>query len=208
MDIYQILVTHNRTWSAREIVFVSAAFLVVLLFASSLYLSRKILLSQMIAGLLAFLFLAVVFASTVFTRTPSNERKYMLQMFWSWERVFVNHSREMLKENLLNCVLLFPFGVLLPVMCHRRISWWKSYLCGFFISAVIETSQLVFYRGLFEWDDMIHNALGCMIGCLIAGRLIFRRSSSPGRSRRDRSKRDRSRRNRIRRNRIRRNLET
>lgn len=189
MDIYQILVTHNRAWSAREIVFVSVAFLVVLVFATSLYLSRKILLSQMIAGLLAFLFLAVVFASTVFTRTPSNERKYMLQLFWSWERVFVNHSREMLKENLLNCVLLFPLGVLLPVICHRRISWWKSYLCGFFISAIIETSQLVFYRGLFEWDDMTHNALGCMIRCLITGSLFFGRSSSLGRSRRNRSRR-------------------
>ena len=21
-------------------------------------------------------------------------------------------------------------------------------------------------RGLFEWDDMIHNGLGCMVGCL------------------------------------------
>ena len=35
------------------------------------------------------------------------------------------------------------------------------------ISAVIETSQLVFMRGLFEWDDMIHNGLGCMVGCLV-----------------------------------------
>ena len=22
-------------------------------------------------------------------------------------------------------------------------------------------------RGLFEWDDMIHNALGCMLGCWV-----------------------------------------
>lgn len=21
--------------------------------------------------------------------------------------------------------------------------------------------------GLFEWDDMIHNGLGCMVGCLV-----------------------------------------
>ena len=35
------------------------------------------------------------------------------------------------------------------------------------ISAVIETSQLVFMCGLFEWDDMIHNGLGCMVGCLV-----------------------------------------
>ena len=22
-------------------------------------------------------------------------------------------------------------------------------------------------RGLFEWDDIIHNGLGCMVGCLV-----------------------------------------
>ncbi len=28
------------------------------------------------------------------------------------------------------------------------------------MSATIELSQLIFMRGLFEWDDMIHNGLG------------------------------------------------
>lgn len=27
---------------------------------------------------------------------------------------------------------------------------------------MIEVSQLVFMRGLFEWDDMIHNRIGCI----------------------------------------------
>ena len=42
-----------------------------------------------------------------------------------------------------------------------------AFAVGFGISAVIEVSQLLFRRGLFEWDDMIHNALGCMIGCAV-----------------------------------------
>ena len=42
------------------------------------------------------------------------------------------------------------------------------------ISATIEVSQLVFMRGLFEWDDMIHNGLGCVIGCLFVN-IVFRR---------------------------------
>ena len=43
----------------------------------------------------------------------------------------------------------------------------RTLLFGVLVSAVIETSQLVFMRGLFEWDDMIHNGLGCMIGSMI-----------------------------------------
>ena len=44
---------------------------------------------------------------------------------------------------------------------------YRTLLFGVLVSAVIETSQLVFMRGLFEWDDMIHNGLGCMIGSMI-----------------------------------------
>lgn len=39
------------------------------------------------------------------------------------------------------------------------------------ISAVIELSQLILCRGWFEWDDMIHNMLGCVCGYLIVKRL-------------------------------------
>lgn len=49
--------------------------------------------------------------------------------------------------------------------------------CGiwaFECSAVIETGQLVLCRGLFEWDDILHNGLGCMAGSLVIG-IIFRK---------------------------------
>lgn len=45
-----------------------------------------------------------------------------------------------------------------------------------FKAYIIEFSQLIFMRGLFEWDDMIHNGLGCMIGCLFAN--IFRKKKN------------------------------
>lgn len=52
-------------------------------------------------------------------------------------------------------------------LCEHDIKWYQALLFGVMISAVIETSQLVFMCGLFEWDDMIHNGLGCMVGCLV-----------------------------------------
>ena len=71
-----------------------------------------------------------------------------------------------MKENLLNCILLLPVGLLFPIIINHKIKWYQALLGGVLISAVIEFSQLIFMRGLFEWDDMIHNGLGCMIGCL------------------------------------------
>ena len=40
-------------------------------------------------------------------------------------------------------------------------------LAGFGLSCVIEVSQLVFRRGLFEFDDIFHNTLGALLGALV-----------------------------------------
>ena len=53
-------------------------------------------------------------------------------------------------------------------LVNHKIKWCQALVVGILISAIIEFSQLIFMRGLFEWDDMIHNGLGCMIGCLFA----------------------------------------
>ena len=45
---------------------------------------------------------------------------------------------------------------------------------GLIASAVIEVLQLVLWRGLFEFDDMIHNGFGCMLGSMLAG-LLFQK---------------------------------
>ena len=84
------------------------------------------------------------------------------------------HSREMLKENLLNIALFFPFGVLLPFSFYKRLRWWQGLAMGLIASVIIEVLQLVLYRGLFEFDDMIHNGFGCMLGSIFAG-VLFQR---------------------------------
>ena len=77
---------------------------------------------------------------------------------------------------VLALVLLLPAGVLLPIIANHKIKWYQALAVGILVSAIIEFSQLIFMRGLFEWDDMIHNGLGCMIGCLFAN--IFRKKKN------------------------------
>lgn len=119
------------------------------------------------AAIIVFaLFLGIVFGSTVFTRTTAI-RQYELKPFWSWCAVIRYHDRELLKENLLNCLLLVPMGLLLPIIFNHKVRLNQALLAGLLVSASIELSQLIFKRGLFEWDDMIHNALGCVLGCWV-----------------------------------------
>ena len=102
-----------------------------------------------------------------FTRIPYAQPQYELHLFWSWKAVFLHHDREMLKENILNCLLLLPYGCLVPVTLGRKIGWKEGLLIGFGTSSVIETLQLITCRGLFEFDDIVHNGLGCMLGVLL-----------------------------------------
>ena len=165
MDIYQIIITYNKAWTKEETV----CFGIILIFLSgilaiSVY-KHKILKQQAVAILLLAIYLGIVLGSTVFTR-ESSIRSYKLMPLWSWKEIlFGNDARELLIENLLNVILLLPMGALLPFVK-------KAFLYGFFVSVVIECCQLVFKCGLFEWDDMIHNGIGCMLGDMIGNTIL------------------------------------
>lgn len=106
MDLYQIFITHNRLWSVREIII----FFVLLFLITGVLLIQlkrgKLKKIQFFAGIALYIFLSIVFASTVFTRTPG-ERMYELLPFWSWRRVIFEHDFMLLEENLLNILLFF-----------------------------------------------------------------------------------------------------
>ncbi len=171
MDIYQILTEYNNPWSSREIFCFSCIMVIAVIMMIYLLRKEKMNKLQAAAILAELVFLGIVFGSTVFTRTGS-VRQYELIPFWSWIAILRYHDMELLKENLLNCMLLLPAGALLPLIMNHKVKWQHALAFGVVVSAVIESSQLIMMRGLFEWDDMIHNGLGCMIGCVIVNRII------------------------------------
>lgn len=169
--IYEILLTHNRPWTLRELIFFVIVLMVATIIFSILLKKDKMNLFQLIVGELLLIFIFIVLGSTVFTRVPDKVEAYKLMPFWSWNEV-IKGDIELLEENLLNFLLLLPLGFLLPFVFYKKISWNKAFIMGLAFSFFIETSQLVLHRGLFEWDDMIHNSLGAMIGCIIANKIF------------------------------------
>lgn len=172
MDLYQIFIEHNRPWSPFEISCYFMILIILLLVFLMLYRYGRVNRIQIIAGLLLFTYFCIVLESTVFTRGNQGYHAYELEIFWSWKDVIRYHDREMLKENLLNIILLFPLGLLIPFSFYKRLRWWQGLIMGLGASAVIEVLQLVLCRGLFEFDDMIHNGFGCMLGSMLAGLLL------------------------------------
>ena len=178
MDIYQILVTHNREWTAREFLFFVIVFIVVAFCLRQLVKRDKMKGFQAYACLAALTFLAIVYASTVFTRNTQTDYHYNLDLFLSWRAVF-SGSREMLKEDILNIVLLLPLGGLLPFVFDKKIRWWQGVLCGIVVSLGIEILQLVLKRGLFEFDDIMNNSIGCMLGCMFGNLVAYLLAGKP-----------------------------
>lgn len=165
MDLYQILITHNRPWSVREIIFFVILFLILIGVLLKLLKRKKLSRIQFLGWIALYIFLSIIFASTIFTRA-TKERHYELYPFCSWKEMIINQNSGCLEGIILNIILFLPIGGILP-MLSKKIGWKHATLIGFTISAVIELSQLTLCRGWFSWDDLIHNTLGCVIGYLV-----------------------------------------
>lgn len=71
-----------------------------------------------------------------------------------------------------------PLGILLPCLFEKMRYWWPTYLSGLLFTILIETTQLITHRGIFEMDDILNNTLGCMIGfgLFILGHTLFQKA--------------------------------
>jgi len=115
-----------------------------------------------IVGLLLVEYIFLIFCSTVIYRKGYEEAGYELSPFWSYTSIQEGRT-ELLAENIMNVVVFVPVGLLLSCI-SRQLRWWYALLIGFCLSSSIEILQFVFKKGFSEFDDVIHNTLGCMIG--------------------------------------------
>jgi glycopeptide antibiotics resistance protein len=127
---------------------------------------------QTVAWSLTLIWLFLIFGSTIFFRTKG-ERQYQLELFWSWKELIDHKGRAgaiqgngLLLENILNVCMMVPIGFLLPFDTNKTLKWWQGLVLGAIISVIIEVLQLALCGGLFEFDDIVHNSIGCMIGCI------------------------------------------
>ena len=129
-----------------------------------------------VIGLLLFIVITVILAATLLNRT---ERADVLTPSWipfeSYIKVMQGENPELLRSCFMNVALFYPAGLLGAVLLPRKWhSVWRILLTGLIfmlMSTGIEYVQHIFVLGQPEVDDIIHNALGAVIGggcgCLI-----------------------------------------
>lgn len=113
-------------------------------------------------------YVVFILMETIIGRKPGIARAEFIP-FWSY-----SHP-ELRMEIILNYILFVPLGFLLHLCFGEKRKHGCVWIAkvGFLLSASIEISQLVFRIGLFEFDDMIGNTIGCLIGAVI-GKMIER----------------------------------
>lgn len=125
-----------------------------------------------VSGLLLAEYVFLLYCSTVIFRHISAVREYDFTPFWSYRAYFSGNNPQLLPENVMNVVVFIPVGALLS-LSTRSMTWLRALLIGASLSVGIESLQFIFLRGFSEFDDVMHNSLGCVMGYGLF-RLIFR----------------------------------
>lgn len=116
-------------------------------------------------GLLsAYAFL--VLADTVLIRQTFIGQHFQSELFWSWRVWDVQKG-----QIIANVIMFIPVGILAGWLWN-----WKGLGFGVGLSCVVEMLQLITSRGLCEFDDVIHNVIGAVIGVgvVVAGKVVMK----------------------------------
>ena len=120
---------------------------------------------------------------TLLCRTPRTFYQYNYKLFWSYQYFFdKDHPQE--RQIILNILFFIPFGFLLSAVLHichlksKKYVFIITVLAACLLSAGIEFLQLILKLGFSEFDDVIDNTAGAMIGAwlsLLLQRIINRK---------------------------------
>lgn len=112
------------------------------------------------------LWAAAALRLTILNRSGGEMGDFQLIPFHSYAEVLAGGNPEILRSNFMNVVLFYPAGLLLAAILLKQ---WRTpvtvaVLCMFSLS--IEGAQYALFLGQGEIDDVLHNTLGALCGCL------------------------------------------
>ena len=96
----------------------------------------------------------LILAETVLIRKPFVGEHIKLELFWSWKQWSVQKN-----QILTNVAMFIPIGALAGWLWKWRGLWFAAGL-----SLLVEVLQLITSRGLLEFDDVLHNMIGAVVG--------------------------------------------
>jgi len=111
-----------------------------------------------------FVYMLMVGYVTIFSRDTSFRSDVVLDL-GSIRKVIHTHSFDDITHMLLNIVMFIPLGFLLPCINREQFgSFIYSLVFALMLSAFIETTQMAFQIGLCDFEDLVANTFGAILG--------------------------------------------
>ena len=103
-------------------------------------------------------------------RSYSGVRRYNLYPFKTIIEFIFNYSKynfQVVFINIIaNIITFIPLGFFISLLSKRHFKLINSALCCIFIIVSIEMGQFILNVGVLDVDDIILNALGCILGII------------------------------------------
>ena len=126
--------------------------------------------AQFVSLFLLLCWAAMVGLLTMVSRGANYAGSVNFHLFSGYVRAWNQWSPREFQLILLNMLMFAPLGFLLPLLWKRAERFGVILLASLGASALVEIAQLVSGRGIFEFDDLLHNCLGSLFGyfCIMA----------------------------------------
>lgn len=119
---------------------------------------------EILCGLALSIYLVLLLGGTLLNREIGDEHLIEWIPFWSYYQVLTGQNSSLAWQIFYNILVFIPWGILMPDIFPTMRKGRFTAISAVGLSFLIEIVQLVFRLGLFEFDDIIHNMLGAMIG--------------------------------------------
>lgn len=103
---------------------------------------------------------------TVLGRRSLDYYRYNFDFGYSYQEAFLLGDYTLASQIIANILAFVPMGILC-FLTAKKFGLLNSFLYGFSLSLFIEAMQLVLRRGYFEFDDMLSNTIGVLIGYIV-----------------------------------------
>ena len=154
-------------WYPHRVIF--WIFIILIVFIASNYILKEAKLSNDKVRNCVIIFfpsyLVTLFVGTIGLRGVGESYNYNFSFFWSL-RAALNGDYKVFYQVIENIIIFIPIGMSFFVLFSKKV--FSALLVSTLISLIVEVAQLVTYRGLCEFDDVIFNSLGAIIGIKIA----------------------------------------
>lgn len=127
---------------------------------------KKVTIKHVLLFSISFIYIFILIGATFFNRETSFSNGIQ-PLFSSYRLAWYSWSAQAWRNIILNILLFTPLGFLLPLWNKKLNKIYIVLPCGIVLTILIELAQYILKIGIFEFDDILNNTFGVLIGFTI-----------------------------------------